>query len=115
MDRLRRALAASAVIAQLGCGPVTYIGQVTRTASHDVEAARAVQADIHAPYWFTLAVAYLDKAREEAAEADFQAANRLGLKASQAARKAIEVTASGRDAGAAPEREPRGAAGEGAR
>ncbi len=51
---------------------------MTRTASDDVEAARAAQADIHAPYWFTLAVEYLRKAREEAAEADFQAANRLG-------------------------------------
>lgn len=94
MGRLR-ALAASAVIAALaGCGPVTYIGQVTRTASNDVEAARAAQADIHAPYWFTLAVEYLRKAREEAAEADFQAANRLGAKASQAARKARELAVS---------------------
>lgn len=93
MDRLR-ALAASAVIAALaGCGPVTYIGQVARGASREVEAARAAQAELYAPYWFTLAVAYLDKAREEAAEADFQAANRLGEKASRAARKAIEVTA----------------------
>jgi hypothetical protein len=109
MGRLR-ALVASVVIAALaGCGPVTYIGNVTRTASDDVEAARAVQADILAPYWFTLAVEYLRKAREEAAEADFQAANRLGAKASQAARKAREVAV--RRATGAPEPSARGEVG----
>ena len=77
-----------------GCGPVMYINEVTRRASGDVEAARAAQADQFAPYWYTLAVEYLRKAREEAAHADYQAANRFGKKASQAARRAVEVSLS---------------------
>jgi hypothetical protein len=77
-----------------GCGPVTYINEVTRRASGDVEAARVAQADQFAPYWYTLAVEYLRKAREEAAHADYQTANELGRKASVAARKAVEVALS---------------------
>ena len=82
------------LLVALGCGPVTYINEVTRQASADVEAARAAQADRYAPYHYTLAVAYLRKAREEAAHADYQAANRLGRRASEAARSAIEVSLS---------------------
>jgi len=83
-----------------GCGPITYINEVTRKASADVEAARAAQADRYAPYHYTLAVEYLRKAREEAAHADYQAANRLGRKASEAARTAIEVSMSAARSGA---------------
>jgi len=90
-------LAAIAVAALTGCGPVTYINEVTRRATADVEAARTARADRFAPYYFTLAVEYLRKAREEAAHADFQAANRLGKKASQAARQAIEQSLQKRD------------------
>ena len=50
------------------------------------------QADQYAPYYFTLAVEYLRKAREEAAHADFQSANRLGRQASRAARRAVELS-----------------------
>jgi hypothetical protein len=70
------------------CGPIEYVNQVTRRASSEVDAAKAVKADKHAPYWYTLAVEYLHKAREEAAAADFQAANRFGRRSSEAARKA---------------------------
>jgi hypothetical protein len=70
------------------CGPIEYVNQVTRKASTEVEAARAVKADKHAPYWYTLAIEYLHKAREEAASADYQAANRFGRKAEHAARRA---------------------------
>ena len=73
------------------CGPIEYVNQVTRQASSEVAAARSVQADKHAPYWYTLAVEYLHKAREEAAAADFQAANRFGRRSSEAARKARSV------------------------
>lgn len=73
------------------CGPIEYVNQVTRQASSEVAAARSVQADKHAPYWYTLAVEYLHKAREEAAAADFQAANRFGRRSSKAARKARSV------------------------
>jgi hypothetical protein len=72
----------------LACGPIEYVNQVTRRASSEVDAAKAVQADKHAPYWYTLAVEYLNKAREEASTSDFQAANRFGRRSAEAARKA---------------------------
>jgi hypothetical protein len=72
----------------LACGPIEYVNQVTRRASSEVDAAKAVKADKHAPYYYTLAVEYLNKAREEAAAADFQAANRFGRRSAEAARKA---------------------------
>lgn len=73
------------------CGPIEYVNQVTRKASSEVEAAKAVKADKHAPYWYTLAVEYLHKAREEAAAADFQSANLFGRRSAKAARKARSV------------------------
>ncbi len=73
------------------CGPIEYINQVTRKASSEVDAAKAVKADKHAPYWYTLAVEYLHKAREEAAAADFQSANLFGRRSAKAARKARSV------------------------
>jgi Domain of unknown function (DUF4398) len=103
MDGLRRALAISLLVSLVsapGCGPVAYIKQVTRTASADVEAARRARAPRMAPYWYTLAVLYLRKAREEAAESNFEVATRLGRKASEAARVAIELARSSTRRGA---------------
>lgn len=74
-----------------GCGSVIYVNQVTRKASTSVEAAKAAEADVYAPYHYTLAVHYLRKAREEAAAADFQAANRFGRMSHQAAETAREL------------------------
>jgi hypothetical protein len=92
-----------AVLLAVGCGPITYINDVTRKASNDVEAARAAQADQYAPYFYTLAVEYLRKAREEAAHADFESASRLGRMASKAARRAVELSiAEVRNRGGAP-------------
>lgn len=84
------AVSASAIIA---CGPIEYINQVTRKADGEVEAAEALGAsdDPTYQYWYTLAREYLYKAREEAALADYQAANRFGRKAELAARKAREA------------------------
>lgn len=73
------------------CGPVEYINQVSRKASSEVEAAKSVKADKYSPYWYTLAVEYLNKAREEAAHADYQAANRFGKRSAEAAVKAREA------------------------
>lgn len=77
-----------ALAASIGCGPIRYTGRVTRTANREVEGARAAGAARLAPYWYTLAVEYLAKAREEAGEADFEAATRLGDRAAEAARRA---------------------------
>lgn len=71
-----------------GCGSTLYVNQVTRKASASVAAAEAVNAAEYAPYWYTLAVEYLHKAREEAAHADFEAANRFGRRSEAAAERA---------------------------
>jgi hypothetical protein len=98
-------IAAVALVA--GCGPVTYVGQVTRRASDAVDAARAAQAERYAPYWWTRATEYLHKAREVAAHADFQGANRFGRLAAEAA---IQAAADARIAARDPSKRPRGVA-----
>jgi uncharacterized protein DUF4398 len=71
-----------------GCGPIEYVNQVTRKASSAVDSARTAEADRLSPYYYTRAVEYLHKARVEAASADFQAANRFGRRAQEAAQLA---------------------------
>jgi|SRR6185503_6015892 len=88
--RLTHALVAALAAALAACGPITYVGEVTRKATDAVAAARAVQADKYAPYWWTRATQYLHKAQEVAAHADFQGANRFGRLATEAANKAAE-------------------------
>lgn len=68
-----------------GCGPVAYISQVTFDADNAVAAARASNAAKYSPYWWTRATQYLHMAREVAAHADFQGANRFGRLATEAA------------------------------
>lgn len=75
----------------LACGPIEYINQVTRKANSEVAAARSVDAETWAPYYFTLAVEYLEKAHEEASRADYQAANRFGRKSHDAAVRARDL------------------------
>jgi sRNA-binding protein len=88
MRGMRRWVLAMAVVA--GCGPVAYINQVTRRADDSVERARQADADKYSPYWWTRATQYLHMAREVAAHADFQGANRFGRLAAEAADKATE-------------------------
>jgi len=87
--RLTYALVAALAAALAACGPITYVGE-TRKATDAVAAARAVQAEKYAPYWWTRATQYLHKAQEVAAHADFQGANRFGRLATEAANKATE-------------------------
>ena len=72
------------------CGPIEYVNQVTRRADSAVAAARVAEAETYSPYWWTRATEYLHQARVEAAAADFQAANRFGRLATEAADKARE-------------------------
>ncbi len=81
------------VIALSGCGPIVYVNEVTRHAQNRVDEAQAAQADKYSPYWWTRAKEYLHKSRELAAAADFQAANRFGRLAGEAAEKALEESA----------------------
>jgi hypothetical protein len=76
--------------AMTACGPIAYVNQVTREASTKVDRARALEAEKLSPYWWTRATTYLRMAREVAAHADFQGANRFGRLSSEAAGKAIE-------------------------
>jgi hypothetical protein len=71
------------------CGPVAYINQVPRDAAGKVDHAKALEAEKWSPYWYTRAVTYLRMAREVAAHADYQGANRFGRLSSEAADKAI--------------------------
>jgi hypothetical protein len=86
MVRLRVVILAVSLAA---CGPVTYIGEVRR-ASDAIDEAKGARAETLAPYWFTRATQYLHKAREVAAHADYQAANRFGRIATESAHKAVD-------------------------
>src|SRR5688500_11730972 len=78
------------IAAASGCGPIEYVNTVTRGADSAVDEARSANAAKWSPYWWTRAVEYLRQARVEAAAADFQAANRFGRLAEEAAVKARE-------------------------
>lgn len=84
MSRLALALVLAA-----GCGPYGYVTTVTMHASTSVAEAEKAEAEKYAPYWFTRAREYLHKAREEAAHANFGAANRFGRLAAEAASHAV--------------------------
>jgi hypothetical protein len=92
MRSMRRWVLALAIVSVIpsGCGPIAYVNQVTRDASGKVDRARQVQADKYSPYWWTRATTYLRMAREVAAHADFQGANRFGRLSAEAADKAVE-------------------------
>jgi hypothetical protein len=89
-----RAFACSVALAVVGaaggCGPIEYVNTVTRGADSAIEAARAANAAKWSPYWWTRAVEYHHQARVEAGYADFQAANRFGRLARDAANRARE-------------------------
>ena len=88
MRHVRRWMLALAACA--GCGPIGYVSQVTHRADNAVDAARQVQADKYSPYYWTRATQYLRMAREVAGHADYQAANRFGRLAEEAALEAKE-------------------------
>jgi hypothetical protein len=81
-----------------GCNPILYtmnVGSAART----VEEARLAEAPDNAPYEYYLAEAYLDKAREEAAEGQYQDARRFasvaeenGVKGRDIARRHLRET-----------------------
>lgn len=85
---MRRCVVVLALALSAGCGPIAYVNQVPRDAAPKVERARRLDAAKLSPYWWTRAVVYLNMAREVAAHADYQGANRFGRLASEAAEKA---------------------------
>jgi hypothetical protein len=90
-----RALVVLVCAALAACGPIEYVNTVTRGASSALDGARAANAEKLSPYWWTRAVEYLHQARVLAAHSDFQAANRFGRRAEEAANKAREEALAG--------------------
>ena len=88
MRGLAPIVAATFAIAVASCGPFAYVDQVTLHADDAVEEARTAGAAQYSPYYWTRATQYLVMAREVAAHADFQGANRFGRLAEEAAIKA---------------------------
>jgi hypothetical protein len=72
------------------CGPSLYTFNAI-PASSAVEQARVANAAEHAPYEFFIAQSYLDKAREEAAEANYQDAIRFAERANELGTKARDM------------------------
>lgn len=85
------AVVTSGALGALGaCGPVAYVNQVTRSSADAIDAARDAEAEKYAPYYWTRAIEYRYKAKQRAAKADFQGANRFGRLATEAAEVAAQ-------------------------
>jgi hypothetical protein len=75
----------------LGCGPVEYLGQVRHKAARAVAEAKQAGAERSAPYEYTSAVQYLNKAREEAGQAEYQIAVEYGRRSEDFAHRARAI------------------------
>ncbi len=76
----------------LGCGPSLYL-RALRPAARAMERAEAAGARERAPYEYWFALAHLDKAREEAAESEYQDATDHARVAREYAERAEAVCA----------------------
>ena len=94
VSRTQRLALLVAVVAALvmfaACGPSLYTFN-SIPAAQAVEQARAANAAEHAPYEYFYAQSYLDKAREEAAEANYQDAIRFAERANEFGTKARDL------------------------
>ncbi len=70
---MRRLLFGLLACGAASCGPIGYVVEING-AAEAVEAARQVNATRFAPYEYHYAMEHLGKAREFAAEAEYQAA-----------------------------------------
>ncbi len=77
--------------ASAGCGPVEYVREVTGRASSAVADARRANAEVLAPYEFTIAVENLERARELAGYSRYHDAIDFGKKAADFAFKARDT------------------------
>jgi hypothetical protein len=80
----------AAVVSLAACGPSLYTFNII-PASQAVEQARQANAAEHAPYEYFYAQSNLDKAREEAAEANYQDAIRFAERANEFGTKARDM------------------------
>ncbi len=88
-----QALALGALLAA-GCGPIVYVRDVSPKTSAALEQARADNAERLAPYEFTKASLYYDKAREEAGHAYYQNAVDWGRRSQDCSRRASALARS---------------------
>jgi len=72
----------------LSCGPIVYLKDVSPRTAADLNQAKADRAEQHAPYEFTKASLYYDKAREDAGHADFQSSADWGRRSQDCSRRA---------------------------
>jgi hypothetical protein len=81
------AVASTALVA---CGPTLYTFNII-PAESNVSQAREANAAEHAPYEYYYSQAYVDKAREESAEANYQDAIRFAERANEFGSKARDM------------------------
>jgi hypothetical protein len=94
LDRARRALWIAPLLMSCllpGCGNVLYAVE-SSSAAKRLEEARELGAEEYAAYEYYMAREHLEKAKLEAAEADYGDATRLSGAAEKYASKAIELT-----------------------
>jgi len=72
----------------LGCGPITYLKDASPRSAAALKQAKADQAEQLAPYEYTKASLYYDKAREEAGHAYYQNAVDWGRRSQDCSRRA---------------------------
>jgi hypothetical protein len=82
---------AAVAVASAGCGNTVYAFQVN-SASNKLEEAHELGAEKLAPYEYYYAKEHLEKAQEEAAEADYSDAINLAEESEEYADKAIRLT-----------------------
>lgn len=90
-SRLKRTLSLVVLsVAVFGCGPTLYAVNAS-PAAQVIEQAREAGAGEHAPYEYHYAHENLAKAREEAAEANYQDAIRFAELAQEYGNKALDL------------------------
>ncbi|MDD9970865.1 MAG: DUF4398 domain-containing protein [Myxococcales bacterium] len=85
------------VLFLVGCGPALYVSDVL-DAEQSLEQARVANARFHAPYEYHAADAYLEKAREEAAEGHYEDAIRFAQSSAHLSRRALQIAEATRGA-----------------
>lgn len=89
-----------------GCGPIRYVTVVSQDASRAVQEAEASRAPELAPYEYTAAVEYLQKARLVGGYARYHEAIVFGGKARDFGRKAAELARQRGGSGYTPDEVP---------
>lgn len=91
----RRLLRALALVFFLsGCGPVLYLREVSTRAAAFLEQAKADGGEEYAPYEFTKARLYYDRAREAGGHADYQHAIEWGRRSQDCSNRASSLAKS---------------------